>query len=75
VIGAHVVFPWQLCANSVYGFFGASVNSLFARELGDSTLALGREYLLRAISLVHQHYPFLKVSRGMEWWIELAGSA
>lgn len=51
----------------MYGFFGASVNSLFARELGDSTLALGREYLLRAISLVHQHFPFLKVNWGMEW--------
>jgi DNA polymerase elongation subunit (family B) len=51
----------QLCANSVYGFFGASVNSLFARELGDSTLSLGREYLLRAVSLVHEHFRFLKV--------------
>ena len=55
---------FKLAANAVYGFTGASVNSLFSRELGDSILALGREYMTRVIDLVGKDYPQLKVVYG-----------
>ena len=51
----------QLCANAIYGYTGANVNSLFSRELGDSILALGRTYFLRASQFVSTNYPQLKV--------------
>ena len=55
---------FKLAANAVYGFTGASVNSLFSRELGDSILALGREYMTRVIDFVGKDYPTLKVVYG-----------
>ncbi len=55
---------FKLAANAVYGFTGASVNSLFSRELGDSILALGREYMMHVIKLVGKDYPQLKVVYG-----------
>lgn len=55
---------FKLAANAVYGYTGASVNSLFSRELGDSILALGRESMTRVIDLVGKDYPQLKVVYG-----------
>lgn len=55
---------FKLAANAVYGFTGATVNSLFSREIGDSVLALGREYMSHVISLVGKDHPELKVVYG-----------
>lgn len=51
----------QLASNAVYGYTGASVNALFSRELGDTILSMGREYLTRAIRIVGEEFPALKV--------------
>lgn len=45
----------------MYGFTGATVNSLYSRELGDSILSLGRDYLTRLIRTVGEAFPELKV--------------
>ncbi len=55
---------FKLAANAVYGFTGANVNPLFSRELGDSVLALGREYMSRIIQLVGRDFPQLQVVYG-----------
>jgi len=52
---------FKLVANAAYGFTGATVNHLFSRELGDSILATGREYLTRLIRTVEEAFPELKV--------------
>jgi DNA polymerase delta subunit 1 len=51
-------------ANAAYGFTGASVNALFSRELADSILSTGREYLARLIRTVEEAFPDLKVIYG-----------
>ena len=58
----------QLCANALYGFTGASVNSLFSRELGDSILALGKDYFLQVSNFVTTKYPHLKVRSDSVWF-------
>jgi hypothetical protein len=60
----RVLVVIQLCANAMYGFTGATVNSLFSRQLGDSVLSLGRTYLQRACTVVAEKYPDLRVIYG-----------